>query len=120
MLIIMAKTVMYVGMELQTVQSATSCGNNRQRSNTRIPDRNTVLIASLRLYSENVIPIKVRVTKKSEIIASNWLIPSKSFTMELCDGSGEIKVQCYNDLADKFFTLIEVRLIYKQNGNACY
>lgn len=56
--------------------------------------------------------IKVRVLTKSQIRTwSNSRGDGKLFTIELVDESGEIRCTAFNNACDKFYDMIEVRLL---------
>ncbi|KAL6178695.1 hypothetical protein ACLB2K_050213 [Fragaria x ananassa] len=72
-----------------------------------------VQICALNMY-QNRWTIKARVTAKSELRTyTNARGEGKVFNFDLIDSSGEIRVTCFNPVAEEFFSLIEVGKVYR-------
>ncbi|KAM5573696.1 replication protein A 70 kDa DNA-binding subunit E [Rosa sericea] len=71
-----------------------------------------VQICALNRY-QNKWTIKARVTAKSELRSyTNARGEGKVFNFDLIDSTGEIRVTCFNPVAEEFYNLIEVGKVY--------
>ena len=70
-------------------------------------------ISSLSPYKDRNV-INARVTSKTEVKKwSNERGDGRLFSVSLLDGSGEIRLTCFNDHVDQFFDLLQIGKVYE-------